>query len=69
VLDAAEVFWAVMDVPAEFEGLAVAPDYSPEGVDRSLIRWMLSLSPAQRLQFQEDRINDLAEIRKRNAGT
>ena len=24
-------------------------DYSPEGVDRTLIRWMLSLTPSERL--------------------
>ncbi len=28
-------------------------DYSPEGVDLTLIRWMLSLPPAERLKLFE----------------
>jgi hypothetical protein len=44
------------------------PDYSESGVDLSLIRWMQSLSPLERLQFVEERINDVREIRERNAG-
>lgn len=43
-------------------------DYSPDGVDLTLIRWMLSLTPAQRLEFLEDRINDIISIQERNAG-
>ena len=30
--------------------------YSDDGVDLTLIRWMLSLTPAERLEFLEDRI-------------
>ena len=43
-------------------------DYSPDGVDLTLIRWMLSLTPLERLQFLEERINDILEIQERNAG-
>ena len=44
-------------------------DYSPDGVDLTLIRWMLSLTPAERLEYLEDRINDIVAIRELNAGT
>jgi hypothetical protein len=41
-------------------------DYSPEGVDLTLIRWFLSLTPAERLEYLEDRINDILAIRELN---
>ena len=44
-------------------------DYSEDGVDLTLIRWMLSLTPLQRLEFLEDRINDILAIREMNART
>ena len=47
---------------------APAPEYSEDGVDLSLIRWMLTLTPAQRLEFLEDRVNEILAIRERNAG-
>lgn len=46
---------------------APLPDYSEDGVDLTLIRWMLSLSPSERLQFLEQRINDILSIRSLNA--
>ena len=46
-----------------------APDYSEDGVDLTLVRWMLSLTPAERLQFLEDRIEDIQAIRRLNAET
>jgi len=30
------------------------PSFSPDGVDLTLIRWMLSLTPAQRLEVAQD---------------
>jgi hypothetical protein len=42
-------------------------DYSKDGVDLTLIRWMLSLSPAERLRFHEERINEILKIRALNA--
>jgi hypothetical protein len=36
-------------------------------VDLTLIRWMLSLSPAERLEYLEERINDILSIRELNA--
>ena len=44
-------------------------DYGRDGADLTLIRWMLSLTPLERLRFLEERINDILEIRERNAGT
>lgn len=42
------------------------PAYSPEGVDLTLIRWMLSLTPAERLDVLEDFVGFVAEVRARN---
>ena len=47
---------------------APLPDYSEDGVDLTLIRWMLSLTPSERLQFLEERIDDILAIRELNAG-
>ncbi len=43
------------------------PDYSEDGVDLTLIRWMLSLTPAERLEVLEQYVNDIRAIRQRNA--
>jgi hypothetical protein len=43
-------------------------DYSPDGVDLTLIRWTLSLTPAERIEFLEQRVNDIVAIRELNAG-
>jgi hypothetical protein len=43
-------------------------DYSPAGVDLTLIRWMLSLTPAERLEFLEQHVNEIISIRELNAG-
>ncbi|MBV9157446.1 MAG: hypothetical protein JO097_14370 [Acidobacteriaceae bacterium] len=55
------------DSQAEVSESAPQPDYSEDGLDLSLIRWMLSLSPAERLEFLEERINDILAIRALNA--
>ena len=54
----------------EFDGYEPAPlpDYSADGVDLSLIRWSLDLTPAERLAFLEDRIAEILRIRALNAG-
>lgn len=46
---------------------APLPEYSDDGVDLTLIRWMLSLTPLERLQFLEERINEILAIRELNA--
>lgn len=53
---------------SEVAELAPVPDYSEDGVDLTLIRWMLSLTPAERLEFLEQRIADVLAIRALNAG-
>jgi len=44
--------------PARSEGID-----SPDGVDVTLIRWMLSLTPEERLRVLQERETALAEIR------
>ena len=58
---------AVVDSSDNTDDRAPLPDYSEDGVDLSLIRWSLSLTPLERLQFLEDRINDILAIRELNA--
>ena len=43
-------------------------DYSEDGVDLTLIRWMLSLTPAERLQFLQNHVDAILTIRRLNAG-
>ena len=45
-----------------------ATDYSEDGVDLTLIRWMLSLTPAERLQVLQRQVNAILAIRRLNAG-
>jgi hypothetical protein len=56
-----------MDSDSNLEESAPLPDYSEDGVDLTLIRWMLSLTPAERLRFLEERINEIMAIRELNA--
>ena len=46
---------------------APKPEYSEDGVDVTLVRWMLSLTPAERLEFLEERTNEILMIRELNA--
>ena len=39
------------------------PDISPDGVDLSLIRWMLSLSPLERLDALQDFVDGALALR------
>jgi hypothetical protein len=43
-------------------------EYSDDGVDLTLIRWMLSLTPAERLQVLQRQVNGILAIREMNAG-
>jgi hypothetical protein len=43
-------------------------EYSDDGVDLTLIRWMLSLTPAERLQVLENHVNAILAVRKLNEG-
>jgi hypothetical protein len=42
------------------------PVDSEDGVDLTLIRWMLSLTPAERLQVLQNFLNAVLRIRARN---
>jgi hypothetical protein len=46
---------------------APLPEYSEDGVDLSLIRWMLSLNPAERLLVAQEHVNGILAIRALNA--
>ncbi len=39
------------------------PAYSEDGVDLTLIRWMLSLTPTERLQVLQQHINAMEKLR------
>jgi len=43
------------------------PAFSPDGVDLTLIRWVLSLTPAERLDVLQGFVNSVMEIRARNS--
>jgi hypothetical protein len=43
-------------------------DYSEDGVDLTLIRWMLSLTPAERLQVLQRQVDAILAVRRLNAG-
>lgn len=50
------------------EAMSPPTDVSPDGVDLTLIRAFLALTPAQRLQWVDDRACDLDQIRERLRG-
>ena len=45
---------------------APLPTHSPDGVDLTLIRWMLSLTPAERLEVLQRHVQAVLEIRAQN---
>lgn len=52
------------DFPADAPANALAePEISPEGVDLSLIRWMLSLTPLERLNVLQDFVDGALALR------
>lgn len=46
---------------------APEPERGEDGVDSTLIRWMLSLTPAERLDVLQDHLNAVLAIRELNA--
>lgn len=42
------------------------PTHNAEGVDLTLIRWMLTLTPVERVEYIEGLIESLEEIRELN---
>ena len=45
---------------------APLPTHSEDGVDLTLIRWTLSLTPAERLQVLQQHVNSILKIRAAN---
>ena len=43
------------------------PTHSEDGVDLTLIRWMLSMTPAERLETLQQHINSVLEMRARDS--
>jgi hypothetical protein len=42
------------------------PSYSEDGVDLTMIRWMLSLTPAERLEVLQSAVGSILEMREWN---
>jgi hypothetical protein len=54
---------------ADVSSVAVAdvrPSHSEDGVDLTLIRWMLSLTPTERLEVLQQHIRAIARLRDAN---
>lgn len=49
--------------PARRKARAAEQTHSRDGVDLTLIRWMLSLTPAQRLDVLEDHLSTILRMR------
>ena len=57
--------------PEEIDPVAVPceterPTHSEDGVDLTLIRWMLSLTPAERLQVLQQTVRSIQRLRDAN---
>ena len=50
-------------------GIPIRPDgaFSPDGVDLSLIRWMLSLTPTERLEALQSYVRSILRLRGENS--
>lgn len=48
------------------DGVSTSPPAEDDGVDTSLIRWMLSLTPVERLQVLEENVRAIEELRRLN---
>ena len=42
----------------------VHPAYDAAGVDRSLVRWMLNLTPSERLRYVQSTIDLVRDVRR-----
>ena len=47
----------------------MSPDHSEDGVDLTLIRWMHTLTPAQRLAVLQDQVDSLLTLRAKFEST
>jgi hypothetical protein len=53
----------------EAEPQSDATCYSEDGVDLTMIRWMLSLTPTERLDVLQAAVDSIFDIRDQNAKT
>ena len=60
--------WSRMEPASQRVGDVVVPEHDERGVDVSLIRWMLSLSPLERLQILQNNLNAVARVREYQEG-
>jgi hypothetical protein len=54
---------APSETAAQPSGTPIEQEFSPDGVDLTLIRWMLSLTPLERLEVLQDWVDGLTELR------
>jgi hypothetical protein len=55
-----------MALDQQVEQVEEVREYSEDGVDLTLIDWMLSLTPAERLSFLQRQVNRILAIRELN---
>ena len=53
----------IKENPVTFPEETEQPLYSEDGVDLTLIRWMLSLTPAERLQVLQQQIDFISKLK------
>ncbi len=58
--------WYSEDVASDEQPPAERPTHSEDGVDLTLIRWMLSKTPAERLRTLQQFVNRVLKIRAAN---
>jgi hypothetical protein len=68
VLSAGICYPTTSDMPSDAQPPLAPPVRSEDGVDLTLIRWFLSLTPAERLESLENFVNGVLMIRGENAG-
>jgi hypothetical protein len=49
--------------PGKFNAPSPQPTHSADGVDLTLIRWMLSLTPAERLEVLQNNVRSILRLR------
>jgi hypothetical protein len=49
--------------PDKFNAPSAQPTHSEDGVDLTLIRWMLSLTPAERLEVLQNNVRSILRLR------
>jgi hypothetical protein len=54
---------------APVQAAAAEPTYSEDGVDLTLIRWMLSLTPAERLDVLQQHLRSVLRLRGEKANS